>query len=85
MFQLGHGPASVAQVAGLLMQHGVPYLDCARIAKEELAKLVLEKRAELIRSGSTDVYVISRTTPIEASEEPKPKKSRTHPIKTDER
>lgn len=74
--QLGHGPATVSMVAGLLVGHGVPPLDCVRVAKERLAALVLEKRAEVVRVGGVDVYRLSASTPVETDEEPQAKMKR---------
>jgi hypothetical protein len=71
--QLGHGPADVPMVSALLMSHGHGYPDAVRLAKESLAALVVEKRAELLRVGNADVYRISATTPVEKSTEPAPK------------
>jgi hypothetical protein len=70
---LGHGPQTVSMLAGLLLSHGIANLDCMRVAKEELAALVLSKRAEAGRWGNADVYRLSASTPVEANDEPKRK------------
>jgi hypothetical protein len=71
--QLGHGPSDVSQVAGLLMAHGHGYPEASRLAKESLAALVVEKRAEVIRAGAADVYRLPASTPVEKSTEPSQK------------
>lgn len=49
-------PATVSDLAGKLLSHGVPYLDCVRVAREQLAALVVKGRAELIEVHGCDVY-----------------------------
>ncbi len=74
LFQLGHGPATPAQVAGLLVAHGTPPLDCLRVARESLASLVISKHAEVVRCGTADVYRLASTVPLEANDEPQTRK-----------
>lgn len=71
--QLGHGPADVSQVAGLLMSHGHNYPDAQQKARESLAALVLSGHAEEVMAQGHRIYRLSATTPVEKSTEPAPK------------
>lgn len=71
--QIGHGPADVPMVTGLLLSHGYGYPEALRLAKESLAALVVEKRAEVLRVGNAEIYRLSAITPVEITTEPAPK------------
>ena len=62
--QLGHGPSTAAMLAGTLVAHDVPYLDGLRVAKEQLASLVISGHAEVIRVKNTDLYRLTAKTPM---------------------
>lgn len=65
VFCLGRGPCTVRHLAGLLYQHGRSFTDAEVQAKEVLAKLVVEKRAELKEVHGVDLYLITSKTPME--------------------
>lgn len=65
--QMGHGPCTVGMLTGTLLQHGRGYPEADRQAKEALAALVIEKRAEVILVQGTDVYRYTAKTPMEKS------------------
>lgn len=73
IYALGRGPVTVRNLAGLLYQHGRSFTEAERQAKEALAKLVVEKRAELKEVHGVDLYLVTSSTPVEKSTEPAPR------------
>lgn len=60
-------PVTVSDLAGKLLSHNaVAYLDCVRVAREQLAALVIEKKAERVEVHGCDVYRLPGSTKFEA-------------------
>ncbi len=68
--QMGRGPCTVGMLVGSLLSHGYGYPEADRRAKEALAALVVEKRAEIVVVQGADVYRYSASTPVEESTQP---------------
>lgn len=61
-------PVTVSDLAGKLLSHGaVPYLDCVRVAREQLAAAVLRGEAELLEVHGCDLYRIPGSVPVTPS------------------
>lgn len=69
--QLGRGPCTVGMLTGSMLSHGFNYPDANQKAREALAALCLEGRAELVEVQGADVYRVSASTKFEQKEGPK--------------